>query len=96
MMIDQLPAGARIRIVQQIDRREGAWTAEVEGTVVEVSNQPTGSWYAHGKRDRYGRADRYWLKRVKLRKDDGEISYITLDDDSKVYLLSEQAAPTAG
>jgi hypothetical protein len=96
MTIDQLPPGARIRVVEQIDRREGDWTTAVEGTVVEVLNEPTGSWYAHGKRDRYGRSDRYWLKRVKLRKDDGEISVISLDSDSRVYLLDGAAAPAAG
>lgn len=86
MVTDKLTPGSRVRVVQQIDRREGAWTTAVEGTVVEVLDAPTGSWYAHGKKDRY------WLKRLKLRKDDGEISLLGLDEDSQVVLLDQEGA----
>lgn len=84
MRVDQLSVGDRIRVLQQIDRREGNWTTEVTGVVEAVLDAPTGSWYAHGKKDKY------WLKRIKLRKDDGEISLISLDEDSRVILLKDE------
>lgn len=83
--LSKLTPGTRVRIVQRIRRREGMWTTEVEGEVVDVLNAPTGSWYAHGK------DDRYWLKRIRLRKDDGEITLISLDEGSRIILLDEAA-----
>ncbi len=80
--VDQLQPGTRIKVVQRIDRRAGAWTTEVEGVVEAVANAPTGSWFAHGP------SDRYLLKRIRLRKDDGEVSMLSLDEDSEVYVLS--------
>lgn len=83
--INKLAPGARVRIVQRISRREGMWTTEVEGVVVDVLSAPTGSWYAHGK------DDRYWLKRIRLKKDDGEITLISLDEGSRIIILDEAA-----
>jgi len=84
MMIEQLSPGDRIQILQRIDRREGAWTADVSGVVEEVLDAPTGSWYAHGKKDKY------WLKRIRLRKDNGEVTVISLEEDSRIVLLSDE------
>ncbi|HMQ15833.1 MAG TPA: hypothetical protein PKC49_07655 [Phycisphaerae bacterium] len=80
-------AGQKVRIIQEIDRREGAWTNEVVGTVVEFRAQKTGSWYAHGK------DDKLWLNRVRLRKADGEITTIAVDQFTRVEILED--APVA-
>jgi hypothetical protein len=82
LTLDKLKPGTRIRLTQTIDRREGAWQSQVCGTVEAVTDAPTGSWYAHGK------AGRYWLRRIKLRKDDGELSWITVDAGSRVEVLA--------
>jgi hypothetical protein len=74
-----LRPGARVRITQMIDRRGEDWVTEVEGTVRKVEPRRTGSWYAHAKNDKY------WLMRVELVKDDGEVSWLTVDQHTQVH-----------
>jgi len=76
-----LHPGARVRVTQQIAARDYAWSDETSGTVVSYEQQPTGSWYAHG------RDDKLWLDRLTLRKLDGELTTLNLDDYSKVEIL---------
>ncbi|HRX87195.1 MAG TPA: hypothetical protein P5572_19380 [Phycisphaerae bacterium] len=83
----KLEPGQRVRIVQQIDRREGDWRGAAEGVLVDVHTRPTGSWYV-GKPE-----GRYPLRRVTIRKDNGELSIISLDEDSQIEILP--AAPDA-
>ncbi len=87
MTIDELKPGQRIRIVQTIDRREGDWQTAVEGVVQAVELQKTGSWYAHAK------DDRYWLRRIRLVKDDGEIALLNIDFRAEIELLDGRSAP---
>jgi len=82
----RLVAGACVAVTQQIAARNYKLTTVVRGTVVEFSQQETGSWFAHSK------DDRLWLDRLTLRKDDGEITTLILDDYSHVEV---QAAPDA-
>ncbi|MFG0252797.1 MAG: hypothetical protein ACF8NJ_07995 [Phycisphaerales bacterium JB038] len=79
---EQLTAGTRVRLTQQVGRRAGTWSAGVEGVVVSFEQTPTGSWFAHAK------GDRLWLDRLLLRKDDGELAYYNLDRYSRVEVLS--------
>ena len=51
---------------------------QVVGTVVSYQQKPTGSWYAHS------RNDKLWLDRLTLRKDDGEITTLNLDEYSAI------------
>ena len=46
-----------------------------------VEPRATGSWYAHGKNDKY------WLLRVELVTDDGEVSWLTVDQNTRVTEL---------
>jgi hypothetical protein len=80
--ISTLQPGQRVRVHQTIERREGDWRPTVVGTVVAVRAQKTGSWYAHAK------DDQLWLRRLELRKDDGELTTITLDQHSVVELAA--------
>lgn len=77
--------GVRVRVEQTIHGGEATqlatWTTRVEGTVLSCEAEPTSSWYAHGKQDRL------WLLRVRLQKDDGEISALNLDSASVVTIL---------
>jgi hypothetical protein len=67
-----------VRVTQTVTTREGAWRTEMVGTVVHCTPLPTESWYAHGK------SDRYWLMRLRLRREDGELVELIVDDKTIV------------
>ena len=81
----QLKPGARVKVTQQIPARDYAWSTAVVGTVVEYQQKQTGSWFAHSK------GDHLWLDRLVIRKDDGEITSLNLDEYSRVEI---ESAPT--
>lgn len=77
--------GTRVKVTQQVPRQEfggGPMVITVEGTVLGFEQQKTGSWYAHS------RDHKLWLDRLKLRKDDGEIVFLNLDQYSSVDVVS--------
>lgn len=80
------PPGTPVRVVQSTvhrDRRGGVRTREavVVGVVESWERCPTGSWYAHGKNDKL------WLDRLLLRKIDGEIALLVIDDGTRIAKL---------
>lgn len=79
----ELRAGQRVRVIGQIARPSGSLVSSVEGVVVRVGQQKTGSWFAHS------RDKKLWVDRVELRKDDGEIVVRNLDAMSRVEVLAE-------
>jgi hypothetical protein len=81
--------GTRIRITQQIPRRTDTYTTTVTGTVVRHERQNSGSWFARNK------CDRVWLDRLILRKADGEITILNLDEYTVVEVLDGIPAATA-
>src|SRR5438874_904301 len=81
----QLVPGTRVKVTQQIAGRDYAWPADVKGVVVDFKQSPTGSWFAHSK------GDRLWLDRLVLRKDDGEITTLNLDEFTHIDV---ESAPT--
>lgn len=83
-----LAPGTKVRVLQQIAKGDGVWTTCVEGTVVNFGQAATGSWFAHGK------ADRLWLDRLELRREDGEIVVCNLDQMSRVEPLGTPGSPT--
>ena len=85
-----LRPGVRVTVTQQIAARDYAWASDVRGTVVGFEQKQTGSWFAHSKNDKL------WLDRLTLRKDDGELITLNLDDYSKVDIESQPAASGAG
>ena len=78
----RLKPGARVRVTQQIAARDYTWTSDVRGTVVAYEQKQTGSWFAHSK------DDKLWLDRLVIRKDDGELTTLNLDDYSNVEVES--------
>jgi uncharacterized protein (UPF0548 family) len=82
---DTFQPGQRVRVTQQTPRQNGTLTITVEGTVVRFGQQKTGSWYAHGK------DDKYWLDRLEIRRDDGEQVVLNLDQYSRVEVLASQS-----
>ena len=85
----QLKPGARVKVTQQIAARDYTWTTEVRGTIMEYEQKQTGSWYAHSK------DDKLWLDRLLIRKDDGELTTLNLDDYSHIEIETDAPA-TAG
>jgi hypothetical protein len=53
--------------------------------VVSCGQAKTGSWFARSKHDRL------WLDRIELRKADGEIVILNLDEFSCVEVIDEEA-----
>jgi hypothetical protein len=84
----QLIKGARVRVTQQIAARDYTWASDIRGTVVDYSQKQTGSWYAHSK------DDKLWLDRLTLRKDDGELITLNLDEFTHIELDPSAPAPT--
>ena len=85
-----LPPGTRVKVTQQIAARDYTWTSDVVGTVLGYEQKQTGSWYAHSKNDKL------WLDRLMLRKDDGELITLNLDDYSHVEVLDEAGGAATG
>ena len=79
-MRKKLVPGAAVTVTQQIAARDYSWATAVKGTVVSYEQRPTGSWYAHSKNDKL------WLDRLTIRKDDGEITTLNLDEYSVIQL----------
>jgi hypothetical protein len=72
----------RVRVVQQIPRLTGAMISKpIEGVIVRVGQQKTGSWFAHAQ------DDKLWLDRVELQRDDGELVVLNLDQFTHVDVL---------
>ena len=80
------PPGTPVRVRQITTRRGKPLETEVVGVVVSWEVQPTGSWYAHGK------DDKLWLNRLQLRKIDGEIVWLVIDDGTYIAAI-EPASP---
>jgi len=75
--------GSRVRVLQQVMLSNAGKVTCVEGVVMRVGQQKTGSWFAHG------RDKKLWLDRVELRKDDGELVVVNLDQYSRVEVVEE-------
>ncbi|MCH7527402.1 MAG: hypothetical protein IID39_08195 [Planctomycetes bacterium] len=77
----EFPPGTPVRVRQVTKRRGRSLEAVVVGVVVEWESVPTGSWYVHGRKDRL------WLDRLKLRKADGELTLLVIDDGTHLARL---------
>ena len=73
--------GSRVRVTQQVIMSNEGKLTSVEGVVLRVGQQKTGSWFAHG------RDKKLWLDRLELRKDDGELVVVNLDQYSRVDVI---------
>ena len=85
----RLVPGAQVKVVQQIAARDYSWASEIRGTIVEYQQQQTGSWFAHSK------DDKLWLDRLTLRKSDGEITTLNLDEFSVVKIEGARGSAAA-
>lgn len=83
--IDSFPPGTPVRVRQVTVRREQPLETETIGQVEQWDRLPTGSWYAHGK------DDKLWLDRLLLRKLDGELTWLVIDDGTSIARLESAA-----
>lgn len=75
------PKGTPVRVTQRVERRDDSYVAQTIGVVEAWESLPTGSWHAHGKNDKL------WLKRLRLRKLDGEMTLLVVDDTTSIAKL---------
>jgi hypothetical protein len=75
--------GARLRVTQFVRVGGRGWLTRVEGVVELEGFRPVGGIEMGGK------ATYCFQPTVRLRRDDGEVVVVALDDDSKV----EEVAP---
>jgi hypothetical protein len=80
------PPGTPVVVRQTVERRGRSYQIEVVGVIVEWSELPTGSWYAHGRKDKL------WLRRLMLRKIDGEQTLLVVDGHSAIAKLEAAKA----
>jgi hypothetical protein len=85
----KLVPGAQVKVKQQIAGRNYTWTSDVNGIVVSFEQKQTGSWYAHAKNDKL------WLDRLTIRKPDGELTTLNLDEFTHLEVESAHNALTA-
>ncbi|MEM8875376.1 MAG: hypothetical protein AAGD32_14100 [Planctomycetota bacterium] len=79
----RLKPGVKVRVTQQIAARNYAWPSEIVGELVSFSQKQTGSWYAHS------RGEKLWLDRMVIKKEDGEVSTLNLDEFSRVEIVDD-------
>ena len=75
------PPGTPVCVRETIERRGRPIQVETVGVVEAWEELPTGSWYAHGKKDRLQ------LRRLVLRKVDGEKTVLVVDDGTTIARL---------
>ena len=79
----------RVRITQTIAWGRHKDVVTVDGTIIRLGQQKTGSWFAHA------RDDKLWIDRIELKRDDGEIVVCNLDQNSVVDALDGDGATLA-
>ncbi|CAN5820284.1 hypothetical protein BH23PLA1_BH23PLA1_39160 [soil metagenome] len=80
--------GTRVRVVQYVRVAHRQWLTEVTGTVEEEGLRPVGGMEMGGK-------SLYCHQPIlRLRRDDGEITEVALDENTRVEVLDE-TNPTA-
>ena len=75
------PPGTPVCVTEITQRRDDPIETRIIGVVQSWEEMPTGSWFARGK------DDKLWLKRLRLRKADGEITLLVIDDGMTIARL---------
>ena len=90
------PPGTPVCVKQVVNRRDNSYEVEVVGVVESWEDAPTGSWHAFGRSQPPGSAPsvakaedgKLWLRRLKLRKADGEVVFLVIDDSTEIAKLT--------
>ncbi len=81
----EFPPGTPVRVSARTERRGKPLETQVVGVVEAWEEAKTGSWFAGGK------DDKLWLKRLRLRKADGETTLLVIDDGTAIAKLEAKA-----
>ncbi len=73
--------GSKVRVTSSLALGTTHSPFTVEGEILRMGQQKTGSWFAHA------RDKKLWLDRLELRKDDGELVVVNLDSASSVEVI---------
>lgn len=76
-------SGTRLRITQRVRVGHREWTTQVDGRVELETLRPVGGMEMGGK------ASYCQQPTIRLRRDDGEVIVVALDEDSQIQTLSE-------
>lgn len=82
----EFPPGTPVRVIARTARRGEPIETQTIGVVESWEEMPTGSWHAHGLNDRL------WLRRLQLRKVDGEQSLLVVDDGTHIARIEPETA----
>jgi len=74
----QYQPGARLRVTQHVRVGHRRWLTEVEGVVVSEGRRPVGGIEMGGK------ASYCQQKTLHLKRDDGELTEVALDEETQV------------
>ena len=72
----EIRPGRRLRVTQYVRVGHRQWTTEVEGVVEKEGFRPVGGMEMGGK------ASYVFQPTLRLRRDDGEVTVVALDEDS--------------
>ena len=82
------PLGTRLRVTQFVRVGHLRWLTQVEGVVVHESRRPVGGIEMGGK------ASYCHQKTVRLKRDDGELTEIAIDQETRVETIDQRASET--
>lgn len=85
LLESQFPAGTPVCVTMTTRLRGRDIESRVVGVVESWDCKPTGSWYAHGKNNKL------WLDRVRVRRVDGEVTLLIIDDGASIARLEPMA-----
>jgi hypothetical protein len=79
----QYPLGTRLRVTQRVRVGHRRWITQVEGVVVDESRRPVGGIEMGGK------ASYCHQKTLRLKRDDGELTEIAVDQETRVETIAQ-------
>jgi hypothetical protein len=78
----QYPPGTRVRVTQHVRVGHRRWLTQVEGEVLYEGRRPVGGIEMGGK------ASYCHQRTLQLKRDDGELTVVTVDEETEVQVLS--------
>jgi hypothetical protein len=85
----QFPPGTPVCVCQTVELHGEDRLTEVVGVIEAWEDSPTGSWFARSKDGRLS------LRRIRLRKADGETTLLVVDRKTTIARIEAQA-PDSG
>jgi hypothetical protein len=83
------PSGTRVRVTQFVRVGHRRWLTQVEGVILGEGIRPVGGLEMGGK------ASYCRQKTLRLKRDDGELTEVAVDAETRVETISLPAAPAA-